>query len=623
MPFTAFPIPTKVAMKADVGLGNVDNTADVNKPVSGPQQAALDGKAPLVHTHAPGDITALVEFIQDTVAAFLVQGANVTLTYDDAGNTLTIAATGGGGGGGLADGNYGDVTVSGGGTVITINSDVVTFAKMQEIATGTVIGRTTAGTGNPETITMAALKTALAVGISDVSGLTTALGGKVNTANPTSTGIAQHDGAANLPVALILTDVLNIALGAQEVSFDSSGSLTLTGTPPDTRVFGPIGITNTSSSAITRTLPSVGGLTWINDNDGSTLTELTIDANSRIEFIVRRLGAQLRVIGLPVVGGGGSGYDTPEEVRDALESLTGANRLDASAIQNLPSSASFSLVTIAGDGRPIVGETLTATMASGWAVTGQWYRDGSAISGATSLTYAPDAAGVHDFRVTLGNATFQSNQITVGSGGGGGGGSVSILGAQTSQPAFGTTADFPIPAGTGLQANDAIVLVIDSANQVSSATDDQGNTYTIAYQFNKVVAGGWATVVKCNAVTSSTMPTVVSVTFAGDTAPTGRCYVVRGAAAGGTGANGSGSFATSQSVPYTTVNGGAVFGGLFATGGGVTGFTPDGVHTWDVQNSGYSVFFSRATATGGSYNATGDYNTASGSEWITFVVSPA
>lgn len=51
MPFTAFPIPTKVAMKADVGLGNVDNTADVNKPVSGPQQAALDGKAPLVHTH--------------------------------------------------------------------------------------------------------------------------------------------------------------------------------------------------------------------------------------------------------------------------------------------------------------------------------------------------------------------------------------------------------------------------------------------------------------------------------------------------------------------------------------------------------------------------------------------
>lgn len=33
--------------KSDVGLGSVDNTADVNKPVSTPQQAALDGKASL------------------------------------------------------------------------------------------------------------------------------------------------------------------------------------------------------------------------------------------------------------------------------------------------------------------------------------------------------------------------------------------------------------------------------------------------------------------------------------------------------------------------------------------------------------------------------------------------
>lgn len=34
-------------VKGDVGLGNVDNTADANKPVSGPQQTALNGKADL------------------------------------------------------------------------------------------------------------------------------------------------------------------------------------------------------------------------------------------------------------------------------------------------------------------------------------------------------------------------------------------------------------------------------------------------------------------------------------------------------------------------------------------------------------------------------------------------
>lgn len=37
--------------KADVGLGNVDNTSDVNKPVSTATQAALDGKASSSHTH--------------------------------------------------------------------------------------------------------------------------------------------------------------------------------------------------------------------------------------------------------------------------------------------------------------------------------------------------------------------------------------------------------------------------------------------------------------------------------------------------------------------------------------------------------------------------------------------
>jgi hypothetical protein len=40
-----------------VGLGNVDNTSDANKPVSAAQQSALDGKADSVHTHTKSDIT--------------------------------------------------------------------------------------------------------------------------------------------------------------------------------------------------------------------------------------------------------------------------------------------------------------------------------------------------------------------------------------------------------------------------------------------------------------------------------------------------------------------------------------------------------------------------------------
>ena len=54
---------------------------------------------------APGDFTKLGalpasfdEAVDDRVSSLLVAGSNVTLTYNDAANTLTIAATGGGGG---------------------------------------------------------------------------------------------------------------------------------------------------------------------------------------------------------------------------------------------------------------------------------------------------------------------------------------------------------------------------------------------------------------------------------------------------------------------------------------------------------------------------------------------
>jgi hypothetical protein len=45
--------------KADVGLGDVDNTPDAAKPVSTATQAALDGKANASHGHAIADVTAL------------------------------------------------------------------------------------------------------------------------------------------------------------------------------------------------------------------------------------------------------------------------------------------------------------------------------------------------------------------------------------------------------------------------------------------------------------------------------------------------------------------------------------------------------------------------------------
>jgi hypothetical protein len=61
--------------------------------------------APASHTHGSTQITDFSEAVDDRVAALLVAGSNISLSYNDAANSLTIAATGGAGGG-LSIGQY-------------------------------------------------------------------------------------------------------------------------------------------------------------------------------------------------------------------------------------------------------------------------------------------------------------------------------------------------------------------------------------------------------------------------------------------------------------------------------------------------------------------------------------
>ena len=244
-----------------------------------------------------------------------------------------------------------------------------------------------------------------------------AIAAKVNSVDPQTSGIAQHSGAVTVVTTAPGGSQLNVAGAGQEFSFSASGSFTVNATPPDGRMFGPVWVSNTSGSAITMGLPAIGGLTWVDDNTGTAITEISVGANSRVGgLLVHRLGSQLRVMGLPVIGGGGGGYDTPAEVRDALQTLTGTDRLSATAIRDLPSSSSFALATIdhnGGGANPIVGDTLTATLASGWTAAGQWFRDNAEIVSATALTYLTEQAGDHNFRIVLGDATFTSNTLTV------------------------------------------------------------------------------------------------------------------------------------------------------------------------------------------------------------------
>jgi hypothetical protein len=87
---TAAVVKTLLALvKGDVGLGNVDNTSDADKPVSTATQTALNLKQ---------DVSNIAETIDDRVATLLVAGTDITLTYNDPANTLTIESTASGGG---------------------------------------------------------------------------------------------------------------------------------------------------------------------------------------------------------------------------------------------------------------------------------------------------------------------------------------------------------------------------------------------------------------------------------------------------------------------------------------------------------------------------------------------
>jgi hypothetical protein len=82
------------------------------------------------------------------------------------------AADATGGGGGLSDADYGDITVSGTGTIMTIDAGVVTLAKMANLAANSIIGNHTGSPATPLALTAAQVRTLINVADGATAGAT-------------------------------------------------------------------------------------------------------------------------------------------------------------------------------------------------------------------------------------------------------------------------------------------------------------------------------------------------------------------------------------------------------------------------------------------------------------------
>ncbi|NHB76094.1 DUF2793 domain-containing protein [Rhodobacter calidifons] len=136
-----------VKVSADGGSWSVALISDAaTGEVTLPQPLHLGGQAS--DPAAPVDGTL---WLNTTTGEVKVRSAGVT------------QVVGGGGGGGVSDGDKGDITVSGAGTIWTIDAGAVTLDKLANIATNSFLGRDSAGTGAPEVLTPAQARAILNV----------------------------------------------------------------------------------------------------------------------------------------------------------------------------------------------------------------------------------------------------------------------------------------------------------------------------------------------------------------------------------------------------------------------------------------------------------------------------
>ena len=185
--------------------------------------SGLAGKANLSHTHTSLSITDWAEAVQDTVAAMLTSGANVTLTYDDAAGKVTVTAAGGDAE--LMRDTIGAALAGVGGVSVAVNdaADTITLSisgvTSTQVSDSTAIGRSLLTAANA-----AAARTAIGAGTSnmDTEGVQDIVGSMIAGAGGTYN---DAEGTVTLPSAgggLVASFVVSGQREAVVSSFDAA-----------------------------------------------------------------------------------------------------------------------------------------------------------------------------------------------------------------------------------------------------------------------------------------------------------------------------------------------------------------------------------------------------------------
>jgi hypothetical protein len=221
--------------------------------------AATTDFAAAVHTHTAANVSDFSEAVDDRVASLLTAGANVTLTYNDAANTLTIAATGGGGGSGVAVQDEGGAVATA--TTLNFVGEGVTAA---DAGSGVV------------TVTLAAATTGAAGAVQ----LSTAT-------NSTSDALAATPSAVKSAY-----DLANAAL-------PKSGG-TMTGAIN----LGGQSLTNGIGHKVTGTHQAIGAVGTNQSLDAGAYASFSLEPTANITISTTGWGTGLHAIQLELTGGG-------------------------------------------------------------------------------------------------------------------------------------------------------------------------------------------------------------------------------------------------------------------------------------------------------------------------------